>query len=145
MDFISCGQYDKYDKGEDNVGDIASEQIQQLFNYVSHLEKVLKQIRKEAEASDEGLIVELVNIGLYSFAKKNTFKIIAVALSVVIAMIVDTSIYVLVSQVGLIPNNELIILLINRFVVNIVITAIIIILFMLFTIQKKKNKKLKNQ
>lgn len=86
---------------------------------------------------------QLVNIGLYSFARKNTFKIIAVALSVVIAMIVDTCIYVLVSQVGLIPNNELILLLVNRLIVNVVIASIIVVLFMLFTIKKREQVEVK--
>lgn len=84
---------------------------------------------------------QLVNISLYSFSKKNTFKLIAVALSVIIAMIVDTSIYVLISQAGVIANNELIIQLVNRFVVNVVLSIIVIILFMIFSIKKKEEEK----
>jgi len=84
---------------------------------------------------------QIVNIGLYSFAKKNTFKFIAVALSVIIGMIVDTSLYVLISQMGVIAGNELILQLINRFVVNVVASVAIIILFMIFSIKKKEETK----
>ena len=83
---------------------------------------------------------QLINIGLYSFARKNTYKLIAVALSVIIAMIVDTTLYVVISQINVIPNNELIIQLINRFVVDVVAAIIIIPLFMLFTIKKKSKE-----
>jgi len=82
---------------------------------------------------------QLVNIGIYSFSRKYTFKIIAVALSVVIAMIVDTTLYVLISQVGMLAGNELILQLINRFVANIVAAVIVIILFMIFSIKKKEK------
>lgn len=83
---------------------------------------------------------QLVNISLYSFARKNTFKLIAVALSVILAMIVDTTIYVLIAQFNVIPSNELIIQLVNRFVVDVVASVIVIILFMLFSIKKKEEK-----
>jgi len=86
-------------------------------------------------------IGHIVNVGLYSFAKKNTFKLIAVALSVIIGMIVDTCIYVLISQMGTLAGNELVLQLINRFVVNVVASVIIIILFMIFSIRKKEEVK----
>lgn len=85
------------------------------------------------------VISQLVIIGMYSFAKKNTFKLIGIALSVVIAMIVDTTLYVLISQVGVLAGNELILQLINRFVANIVAAVIVIILFMIFSIKKKEK------
>lgn len=46
------------------MGKIADKQIEQQFNYIAHLERVLKQIKGEAEENGEALIVELVNIGL---------------------------------------------------------------------------------
>ena len=55
-------------------------------------------------------------------------------------MIVDTCIYVLISQVGILANNELIITLVNRFVVNVVSSVIVIVLFMIFSIRKKEVK-----
>lgn len=87
------------------------------------------------------IIGQLVNIVVYSFSKKYTFKLIAIALSVIIAMIVDTSLYVLISQVGVLAGNELILALINRFVVNVVAAVIVIILFMIFSIKKKEEVK----
>ncbi len=85
------------------------------------------------------IIGQLINIVVYSFSKKYTFKLIAVALSVIIAMIVDTSLYVLISQVGVLVGNELILALINRFVANVVAAVIVIILFMIFSIKKKEK------
>lgn len=117
--------------------------LQKVLTPFSSNGKYYPELRQVISSLLAFTLGQLVNISLYSFAKKNTFKIIAVALAVVIAMIVDTSAYVLVSQVGLIPNNELIILLINRFVVNVVVSAIIITLFMLFTIKKEEKIEVK--
>lgn len=83
---------------------------------------------------------QLITIGLYKFAKKNTFKLIAVALSIIIAMVVDTSLYVFISKVGVLAGNELVLHLINRFVVNVVAAVIIVILFMIFSIKKKEKE-----
>ena len=90
-------------------------------------------------------IGQLVNIGLYSFARKNTYKIISVALAVLLAMIVDTVLYLLISQLGVLAGNELIIQLVNRFVVNVVTTIIIIPLFMLFSIKKQEKKNIETE
>lgn len=86
-------------------------------------------------------VSQLINIGLYSFARKNTFKLISIALSTLIAMIVDTAIYVLITQVGVLAGNELVLAVIYRFVVDVVATIVIIPLFMLFSIKKKEEKK----
>lgn len=89
------------------------------------------------------VISQLINIVVYTFSKKYTFKLIAVALSVIIAMIVDTSLYVFISQAGLLAGNELILALINRFVANVVASVVVIILFMIFSIKKKEVKEVK--
>lgn len=54
------------------MGKVAQEQIAQLFNYIGHLERVLKQIKDEAEENNEALIVDLVNIGL-SYGKEEDY------------------------------------------------------------------------
>ena len=88
---------------------------------------------------------QLINIGLYSFARKNTYKIISIALSTLIAMVVDTALYFLISQLGVLVGNELIIQLVNNFVVNVVATIIIIPLFMIFSIKKENNNKIESE
>ena len=85
-------------------------------------------------------VSQLINIGLYSFARKNTFKIISIALSALIAMIVDTAIYVLITQTGVLAGNELVLAVIYRFVADVVATIVIIPLFMLFSIKKEEKK-----
>ena len=88
---------------------------------------------------------QLINIGLYSFARKNTFKIVSVALSVLIAMIVDTAIYILITETGVLAGNELVLAVIYRFVADVVATIVIIPLFMLFSIKKKEEIKTKTK
>ena len=85
-------------------------------------------------------VSQLICVGLYSFARKNTFKIICIALSALIAMIVDTALYVLISQVGILAGNELVLTVVYRFVANVVATIVIIPLFMLFSIKKEEKK-----
>jgi len=85
-------------------------------------------------------VAQIVNIGLYSFARKNTFKIISVALAALLAMIVDTVLYLLIAEVGVLVADELILQMVYRFVVNVVATVIIIPLFMLFSIKKEEKK-----
>lgn len=83
---------------------------------------------------------QLICIGLYSFARKNTFKIISIALSALLAMIIDTALYVLITQTGVLAGNELVLAVIYRFVADVVATIIIIPLFMLFSIKKEEKK-----
>lgn len=87
------------------------------------------------------VLSQLAAISLYSFARKNTFKIIAAALSIILALVINTSLYVLISQVGIIDNNQLILQLINNFVANVVAAIVVVILFMVFSIKKTETKK----
>ena len=93
-------------------------------------------------ASFVGFILsELTAIGLYSFARKNTYKLVASSLAILIGLILDSVLFVFISKMGVIESNELIIQLVNRFVVDVVVTLVFIPLFAIFSIKKKEPVK----
>ena len=91
-------------------------------------------------ASLIGFVVsQIICIYLYKFARKNTFKGVAIALAVLLGIILDAVIFVLISKVGTIPSNELVIQLINQFVIGVVATIIIIPIGLLVSMHKKEK------
>lgn len=87
-------------------------------------------------------VSQLLSIALYSFAKKSTFKAIAIALSVLVGIIIDSTFYIMIAKIGILEGNELIIQLVNRFVVGVVAALIMIPIFLLCSIKKKENEKI---
>lgn len=85
-------------------------------------------------------ISQSISIALYKFARKNTFKTVSAALSILLGIIIDAVIFILISKMGTIPSNELIIQLVNQFVVGVVATVIIVPIFLLFSMKKKEVK-----
>jgi len=83
---------------------------------------------------------QLINIGIYTFIKKLTFKPIACALAILIAIIVDTIIYVPISTFG-VEGINLTLRILNQFVVGVIITFISVVLFSIFTTGKKEVQK----
>ncbi|MBQ7140019.1 MAG: VUT family protein [Bacilli bacterium] len=85
-------------------------------------------------------VSQLVNIGIYTFVKNLTFRPIACALSILIAIMIDTIIYVPISTIGTADVN-LTLTILNKFVVGVIITFISVVLFSIFTIGKKEPEK----
>ncbi len=84
---------------------------------------------------------QLAAIGLYSFGRKNTFKLVSSSLAILVGLILDSILFMFISKMGILENNELIIQLVNRFVVGVVATIVFIPLFAILSIKKKENVK----
>lgn len=83
---------------------------------------------------------QMINIGVYTFSKKLTFKPIACALSILISIMVHTIIYLPISSIGA-GDVNITLQILNQFVVGVIITFISVILFSIFTIGKKEPQK----
>lgn len=86
-------------------------------------------------------ISQLINIGLYTLAKKYTFKVVSSALAILFAFVIDTVLFNVIKSIG-VTNNNFTLTIINQFVVGVVITVISVILFCIFTAGSNKTKKL---
>ena len=84
---------------------------------------------------------QLAAIGLYSFGRKATFKLVASSLASLVGLILDSILFMFISKMGILENNELIIQMVNRFVVGVVATIVFIPLFAIFSIKKKEKTK----
>ena len=87
-------------------------------------------------------VSQLINVGIYTFISKLTYRPIACALSILIAIMIDTVIYVPISTIG-VENINLVLTILNQFIVDVIITFISVALFSIFTIKKKETKKRK--
>lgn len=86
-------------------------------------------------------ISQMINVGLYSYAKKYTYKSVSSALSILISTIVYAVIFVIATNLNGTASNTLVLKLINQFVASVITTVISVILFSIFTIGDKKNIK----
>ncbi len=92
-------------------------------------------------------VSQLINVGLYTFAKKYTFKAVSSALSILIALLIDAVIFVAITGIGNISGNTIGITLINQFVARVILTIVSVIIFCIFTIgdKKKEDKKVEKK
>jgi len=88
-------------------------------------------------------ISQLINIGLYTFSKKYTFKAVSASLSILLASIIDAVLFVVITEIGIIGGNTVVITLLNQFITRVILTVISVIIFCLFTINIKKEEKKK--
>lgn len=85
------------------------------------------------------IVSQLINIGLFTVAKRNTFRWVSCGLSILVAIIVDTLIFIPLSGIGVegIPNG---LRIVNQFIIGVAAMFISIPLFSLLTINTKTKK-----
>lgn len=82
-------------------------------------------------------VSQMINIGLYAFSKKYTFKAISASLSILLASVIDAVIFIIIT--GTVGSNSIALTLVNQFVARVITTVISVIILCIFTIGDKKN------